>query len=85
MEAEAKFDKSVAMVPPLTWMLPMRGHKGERLGARGEGEKVFQLMGVRRPWGLWQHNDVFVVGSYVGEKLLSLIWGRSTQWCPQIG
>ncbi len=44
MAAVAKFGESAATVP-LTWMLPIRGRRGERSAATGGIEKFYDSWG----------------------------------------
>ncbi len=79
MAAVAKFGESAATVP-LTWMLPIRGRRGGRSAATGGIEKLFRLMGVIGPWGLWRHNDFFSLLALISVK--KYCHHMILIWCP---
>ena len=63
----AKFGNSDA-ARMLAWVLSVRRHKGNRLGVRGEVEKVSQPMVVIGMVGLWRHNDVGLLSLFYSAK-----------------
>ena len=54
----------------LAWVLLVRGCKGKRLGARGEGEKVSRPMVVIGMVGLWGQKDVSLLMLLILQKCM---------------
>jgi hypothetical protein len=90
----AKFGKSACGISFPTMVLLMGGRRGT-LSASGVDKKLLRPEVLIGTLGLWRHNDVCFmkacksVKKYGHHMILIygtiLIWGRSTQWCPQIG
>jgi hypothetical protein len=65
------------------------GHKGKRLGARGEGEKVSRtIVGIGTVW-MWCHNDagllmLFYAAKKYGEPIVGVYMVMVCRWTDHI-